>query len=114
MSGGNENGLTDELLHGVAHMCTGLAVRTYMNEFLPGGLRPARAEIHARRRRFEEAREKLKSGMAFQELGLSSEDLAWVADKINPAKDHDELKVLFQTLAEEMKKHEEAKTARMI
>ncbi len=107
----NENGLTDELLHGVAHMCTGVAVQTYANEFLSGGLRAVRAEIHARRRRFEEAREKLKSGKDLQELGLSSDDLDWVAEKINPARDPKGLKTLFQTLAEKMKKHEEEKSA---
>lgn len=108
----SDNQLTDELLHGVAHMCVGKAVQTYLNEFLPGGLRAARLELHARSRRFEKAREILKSGKTvLSELELSSSDLSWVAEQIDGARDPEGLKVLFQTLADEMKKLEEAKAA---
>ncbi|KND47723.1 MAG: hypothetical protein AB201_02180 [Parcubacteria bacterium C7867-006] len=108
----SDNQLTDELLRGVAHMCVGKAVRTYLNEFLPGGLRLARRELHARRERFEKAREILKSGKtALPDLGLSSSDLSWVADEIREEKDPDGLKVFFRAAADEMRKHEEAMAA---
>lgn len=101
--------LTDELLHGVARMCVGKAVRTHSNEMFPGGLRHVRHELHARSRRFEKAREILKSGKtALSELELSSSDLSWVVDQIDPKKDLDGLRVIFQAAADEMKMFEES------
>jgi hypothetical protein len=92
-------------------MCVGMAVRTYGREMFPGGLRHVRHELHARGRRFEKAREILKSGMtALSELELSSSDLSWVADQIDSAKDPDGLKTIFQAAADEMKKFEEGKS----
>ena len=111
----SDNQLTDELLHGVAHMCVGKSVQTYLREFLPGGLRAVRLELHARGRRFEVARDILKSGKtALSELGLSSSDLSWVADEIREEKDPDGLKAIFRAMADEMKKHEEALAAEVV
>ena len=106
--------LTDRLLHGVAHMCVGMAVRTYDREMFPGGLRHVRHELHARGRSFEKAREILMSGKtALSELELSSSDLSWVADQIDSAKDPEGLKAIFQAAADEMKKFEETKSAEL-
>ncbi len=104
--------LTDKLLHGVAHICVGMAVQTYSREMFPGGLRHVRHELHARGRRFEKAREILMSGKTtLSELELTSSDLSWVADQIDSAKDPDGLKSIFQAEADEIKKYEEAKAA---
>jgi len=114
MNKGIECPITEGELEGAAHLCLRAAAYTDRDGLGPGtGIMAARRH-HARRRRFEEAREKMLAGItSLPELGITHEDCEWVINEAGALKKKagapkkTELLTHFTATKDELKKLEE-------
>ena len=80
--------LTIQDLEAAAYLYLEAAAWTDLDQFPPGVGQLRNREHHARKKRFEQAQEKVQSGVSdLGQLGLTSEDCAWAASKSARAKD---------------------------
>ncbi len=102
------NLLTDEFLCTAQYLCLHEATISRLDQFPPGSGDYRAGEHHARRRRFEAAREIVKKGTVnVEELGLLSEDLKWAKEQANRAKDPADWANRFNSAYEQMLRLEE-------
>jgi hypothetical protein len=108
MSGEPKEFPTVKNLEAAAWLCLKEAAWTDLDRFPPGSGIMRSREFHERRDRFKEAAAKLEAGADIQELGLSSEDFAWVASMAHRAVDKEGWRRRFEAAAEEVKEPEPA------
>lgn len=100
-----ENHLTEGDLEGAAYICLGMAATTDRDQFPPGSGDLICRQLHARKRRFEEAAKRIKRGVtSLFELGLLSEDCIWAAGQARRAKDVNGWRLKFKTAGEKLAK----------
>jgi hypothetical protein len=93
-----ESPLLDSDLEAAAYLCLRAASLTDRDQFPRGSGDAICRQLHARRKRFEDAREKSKKGAnSILDLGLSPEDLAWATKQADRAKDKKGWKLRFKT-----------------
>jgi hypothetical protein len=99
------NPLTTGDLEGAAYLCLDASAWTDLNQF-PPGLGDLKRRLHReRRKRFEQALQKMKNGVnSLFALGLSSEDCSWAASKADRAKNPEEWLSHFKAAEEALKK----------
>ena len=100
-----ENPLKESLLYQAAILCMESAIdaRLHMDRS-----RIVCSELHARRERFETARERVKSGASVSELGLLLSDITWARKQGNRVKNSEDWVKRLHEAEEEIKKHESA------
>lgn len=89
MDAGMTNPLLEGDLESAAFLCLAAAATTDLtHRFPPGSGGQTRREHHNRKRRFEQARQRVKEGATtLLALGLSPEDCSWAASVADRAKD---------------------------
>ena len=95
--------LTDGELEAAVWLSLAAAANTDLDQVPQGAGDHSRRKHHERKRRFEQALTKLRTGSSLPELGLFPEDCAWAAEYAHFAKDKERWLSHFRSAESELR-----------